>query len=314
MRRTALFSTAALLALAVPPRSVAAQVATAAQDTVVEAMRALGVSDAAVRLNGRYVKGDARIPAGDTVRGPLVVVGGNAEILGVVLGNVHALWGDVLVADGGEVKGSASAYRGAVVLRGGQVRGPMGSWQPATAAPASAPMSRGRALGLAGGWTAMLVVIGLAVLVLLAPNVERTARVLEQDFGRAFFLGVVGQLGFLPALLLACVALTVTVIGILLVPFVLVAAPVALAGVVTLGVLALALLSGRVLTKGAREGASRGDAVRALLAGVVLLMAPWFIAAALQGTGLAALLARVVALAVAWVAVTTGLGAALLSR
>lgn len=317
MRRSMIISAAALLALAAAPRSGSAQVSTAAvpAESVTVALGALHVSEDSVRINGRYVRGDVTIAAGDTVRGPLVVIGGIAEILGVVAGDVHTLWGDVVVRQGGTVAGSATAYRGTVTIDGGQVRGAMGSWQrAAVAATASAPMSRARMLAVTAGWAAVLVVLGLLVLVLLAPNLERTARVLEEDFGRAFFVGVLGQFGFLPLLLLACVALAVTVVGILLIPFVLVAAPIALAGIVTLGWLALALMAGRALTKARHEGTSRAEALRAIVIGVGLLMTPWLIAAALQGTGMPALLARIVAVAIAWVAVSAGLGAALLSR
>lgn len=319
MRRTMIISAAALFALAAAPRSGLTQVSAAAvpAESVTVAIGALHISDDSVRLNGRYARGNVTIAATDTVRGPLVVIGGTAEIIGVVLGDVHAIWGDVVVRGGGEVVGGASAYRGSVVLDGGHVRGAMESWQRAagvSAATATVPMSRGRMLAVTGGWAALLTVLGLIVLVLLAPNLERTARVLEQDFGRAFFVGVLGQFGFLPALLLICVALAITIVGILLIPFVLVAAPIAFAGIITLGWLALALMAGRALTKAGREGTSRAEAVRALLTGVAVLMAPWLLAAALQGTGMLSLLSRIVAIAIAWVAVSAGLGAAMLSR
>lgn len=286
-------------------------------DSVVDALRAFGLTADGLRLNGRFSRGTDTVAAGDTLRGPFVVLGGNAEVHGVVAGDVHSFWGDVVIHRGAEVAGRASAYRGRVILDGGIVRGSMESWQPARApAPAAAvpPMSRGRALALSAAWTAMLVVIGIAVLVLLASNLESTARVLEQDFGRAFFVGVMGQLGFLPLLLLACVVLAITIVGVLLIPFALVAGPIALAGFLTLGWLALALVTGRALAGARRDGASRGETLRALVFGVVLLMLPWVLAAALQGTGLGALLGRLVALAVTWVAASAGLGAALLSR
>ena len=294
-----------------------AQAGTGTPDSVTTALSAIGLTAAGLQLNGRYSRGSATIVAGDTVRGPLVVVGGTADIYGVIAGDVHSLWGDVVVHSGGDVLGAASAYRGRVILDGGRVRGPMQSWQRATASAAAvvvAPTTRGRTLTLSVGWTAMFVVIGLIVLVLLASPLEATARVLEKDFGRAFFVGVLGQLGFLPLLLLTCVALAVTIVGILLIPFALVAGPVALVGLVTLGWLALALVTGRALSGAHRDGASRNEALRALTLGVVLLMAPWVVAAALQGTGMAALVARIVALAIAWVALSAGLGASLLSR
>ena len=319
MPRSFLLTAVSLLALSSIPRSAVAQVSSGAlsADSVAAALSAFSVTEDGLRANGRYTRGNASVAAGDTVRGPFVVVGGTAEIYGVVAGNVHSFWGDVVVHGGGEVVGGASAYRGRVILDGGRVRGPMSSWQRSAAsatAVTAAPMSRARALTLGAGWIAMFIVVGIIVLVLLASNLEATARVLEKDFGRAFFVGVLGQLGFLPLLLLTCVALAVTIVGVLLIPFALVAGPVALVGMVTLGWLALALVTGRALSGAHRDGASRNEALRALTLGVVLLMAPWLVAAALQGTGMAALMGRLVALAVTWVAMSAGLGAALLSR
>ncbi len=297
---------------------LAAQVSAAAvpQDSITRALEVLSVSEAGVALNGKVARGTTTILRTDTIRGPLLVIGGNAEVFGVVAGNVYSLWGDVIVHEGAEVYGTASAYRGRVIVDGGRVRGGLHAWPSAVAAAAAAepPMTRGRALQLSTGWTAMLVIVGLLVLVLVAPNLEATAKALEQDFGRAFFVGVVGQLGFIPALLLVCVALLATIIGALLIPFVLVAAPVALAGFVTLGWLALALTTGRSMLRSRHDGASRSEALRALTLGVVLLMLPWIVAALLQGSGMAAMIGRVAALAITWVAATAGLGGALLSR
>lgn len=318
MRRTIVLLAVTLLALTAAPRSGAAQVSGSVPttDSVALAMREIGITQGVLDFNGKVVRGDHTVAATDTLAGPLVVIGGSAEVRGVVRGSVYALWGDVVVHEGANVLGGATAYRGRVILDGGRVRGALAAWSatvPAAVADAP-PMTRGRALTLAGGWTAMLTVIGILVLVIAASNMEATARILEQEFGRAFFLGVVGQLGFLPVLLLATIALAITIVGALLIPFVLVAAPIALAGMLTLGWLALALTTGRALTRVRAEGASRAEALRALVFGVVLLMSPWFIAAALQGTGTAAVVARIVAVTVAWVAASAGLGAALLSR
>lgn len=286
-------------------------------DSVREALGAFGLTQEGVELNGRYSGGSTVVEAGDTVQGPVVAVKGNADIHGYVTGGVYALWGDVIVHPGAEVLGGANAYHGRVVIDGGNVRGPMRTWRadPIVAAPVEAvPMTTGRALQMSAGWTGMLLAIALIVLVLAAGNLEATARALERNFGRAFFIGVMGQLGFLPLLLLTVIAAAITIVGILLIPFLLVAAPVALAGFVTLGWLALALLTGRAVLRTRREPTTRPDAVRAVVAGVVLLMLPWLIASALYSTGTLGLLARVMAVAVTWVAATAGLGATLISR
>ena len=319
MPRTVLLLALTLVALTAAPQSLGAQVSsgTVPADSVKVALDVFGLTPAGIQMNGRFSSGNTKVSKGDTLKGPLVVIGGSAEVYGTVAGDVFALWGDVVVHQGAEVYGSASAYRGRVIVDGGRVRGTMEAWPAAVATAArtdAPPLTRMRALQLGTGWTAMLVVIGILVLVLLSSNLEATARVLEQDFGRAFFVGVLGQLGFLPALLLLCVALVLTIVGILLVPFALVAAPVAFAGFVTLGWLAIALVTGRAVLRAHRDGSSRAEALRSLTLGVVLLMMPWILVAALQGSGAASIGARIIALAITWAAGTAGLGAALLSR
>jgi hypothetical protein len=219
----------------------------------------------------------------------------------------------VRVRDGADVRGGATAWRGRVLVEGGRVRGELHAAPASTPAVVTPPMTRGEALRLTGGWLAMLLTIGFMALVLASRSLDGTARVLEQDFGKAFLVGVAGQLGFLPLLILTIVALCVTVLGILLVPFVLVAAPIALGGLITLGWLAMALMLGHALLRGSARD-DRAAMIRALVPGVVLLMAPWAIASLMQGASTSALLVRTAAIGITWVAATAGLGASILSR
>lgn len=293
---------------------VAAQVSTAATaEDSAQALRALDLVEGDVSVQGVFKRGDHVVAAGDTVRGPLVTFGGSADVQGTVLGNVTAVFGDVTVRDGANVRGSATAWRGRVIVEGGRVAGALRAMPRAAARAATPPLSTGEALKLGAGWTAMLLIVGLVALVVASRNLDATAKMLEQGIGRAFFVGVAGQLGFLPLLLLTVAALAVTLIGILLIPFALAAAPVAFAGLVTLGWLATALMLGRVLTK-TGPGQDRAAMIRALVPGVLLLMLPWIVAAALQETGAVVIVARAVALGITWVAATLGLGAAVLSR
>jgi hypothetical protein len=294
---------------------LAAQVSAAAvpQDSVSVALRAFSLSEEGVALNGRLSRGDDTVAAGDTVAGPLVVINGHAEVRGTVLGNVYAIFGNVTIRDGADVRGGVAAWRGQVIVDGGRVRGSLRAWPVPPPRPERAPISTARALFLVAGWTGMMVVVGLLVLMLATPNLTATARVVEAGFGRVFLAGVVGQLAFLPLCLLLVVTLAVTIVGILLIPFALVVAPIALAGLVTLGWNALALVAGRALRKIPAD-ASRGAILSAMGPGIVLLMLPWLLAAMLHGAGTAGFLARIVALAVTWVAATAGLGGALLSR
>lgn len=282
-------------------------------DSVTGVLRALDLVEGDISLNGRFVSGDHLVEANDTVRGPLVVINGNAEVRGVVLGNVTAVFGDVSVHDGADVRGSATAWRGRVVVDGGRVRGSIGARPVAAARVVAPPLTTGEALKLSAGWTAVLLIIGLLALVMAGANLDATARVLSLDFSRAFFVGVAGQLSFLPLLLLVIAALAVTLLGILLIPFALAAAPVAFAGLITLGWLSMALVIGRAAMK-TSAGEDRAAMIRALIPGVLILMAPWIIAAALQDAGSIAVIFRAVAIGITWVAATVGLGAAILSR
>ena len=95
-----------------------AQVSGAAlDDSTTQALRALGISADGVDFRGFYKMNEtATVAAGDTVRGPLLVLRGDADIRGTVLGNVAAIFGDVIVRDGADVHGSAASYRGRVIV------------------------------------------------------------------------------------------------------------------------------------------------------------------------------------------------------
>lgn len=307
--------TATLLVAVASSTALSAQVSAAnmPQDSVSAALRAFSLTEDGVEINGRLSRGDATVAAGDTVTGPLLVINGSADVRGVVTGSVYAIFGDVTIREGAEVRGGVSSWRGRVIVEGGRVGGAMRTWPVPTPRAIEPPMTRGRALQLSVGWTGMLIIVGLLVLVLASSNLEGTAKVLEQNFGGAFLTGVAGQLAFLPLLVVVVAALAVTVIGILLIPFALVVAPVALAGLVTLGWTAMALVTGRALRHSA-AGSPRAAMIAALGPGIALLMLPWIGAAALQDTGTLALIVRIVALAITWVAATAGLGGAILSR
>jgi hypothetical protein len=304
-----------LAALALGPAALSAQISAAAlDDSTRHALRVLGFSDNGLQLRGDFTYDDtARVAAGDTVRGPVVVIRGDADIRGTVLGSVTALFGDVHIRDGADVHGSATSWRGRVVVEGGRVRGAIGARPAAAATVAAPPRTRNEALALAAGWAAMVLVVGLLALVVSGRQLDETVRALEEDFSKAFAVGVAAELSFLPLLLLTVAALAATVVGILLIPFALVAAPIALIGLVTLGWLAAALMIGRAVFRSAASN-DRGALLRALVPGALLLFAPWFLAAGLQESGSTAVIARAAAFAIAWVAATAGLGAVILTR
>jgi hypothetical protein len=265
--------------------------------------------------------GARRIPPGTTVHGS-VVARGPVDVAGVVDGTVVSLGGDVTIHRGGVVHGDAVAVGGRVVADSGQIDGEMRSLSALPAALPSVvatadvrtPMQRTLdAVRLVAGTFGVLLIVAIGVLLFAGRNLDEVVGTLERQFGRAFWVGLVGQLMVLPALVLLCVALAVSVIGILLIPFALVAYAIAAAGLVTLGFLAVARLVGGALWR-APEASTRTRALGGLALGVAIFFVLWIVAALLVWAPLAAAVVRAAALAATWAAMTLGLGAAILSR
>ncbi|MDQ3996584.1 MAG: hypothetical protein M3303_06150 [Gemmatimonadota bacterium] len=284
----------------------------------------------ATRLAGRvppadsFIVGGRRVQSGQTVTGTIAVAGGPVDVYGRVNGDVVALHGDIIVHEGGLVRGDAVAIGGRVRARGGVVEGDIRSVSALLPMPSRS--DRSEAVGAAAtwesmkvvlGWLAVLLVIGIGVLVFAEPALDPVVEALQRRFGPAFWYGLVAQLAAIPALLVILVGLALTVVGILLIPFAIVAYAVALAGVLTLGFLAVARFTGAAITGRTRRGATapvRGASLRALVVGLVLYLGLWFAAAAFTWSPLIGSILRAAALAVTWVAVTLGLGATIASR
>lgn len=265
----------------------------------------------------RFAWGDLSIPAGASVDGPVAAARGTVHVRGLVNGDVFTIGGDIVVYSGGEVSGSARAVQGKVVLEGGLVRGamrasaPLGGSQLA-AAPLTGSAAVQHSLKLTVAWFTVVLLVGLGVIVFSGAQLEAVVQTLEHRFSASFFVGVAGQLGALPVLAVLCVALALTLVGVLLVPFAIVAFVLAVAGFVTLGALAAATVAGHAVV---REGPNvRVRAIRSLVLGTVFLVLPWIAAALLVNAAWAGMLARLVAVALTWVAASAGFGAALMAR
>ena len=264
--------------------------------------------------------GPRAIPSGATVTGPVAVAQGTLDVYGRIQGNAYVLDGDVVVHRGGVIAGDALAVGGRVALDGGRVEGEMRSLSGVPAGVlrgerAQPPLTTWESVKLVFGWFAVLVVIGLGVMIFAEPNLDGVVGAMESSFSKAFWFGVLGQIMALPALLLLCLGLVLTLIGILLVPFAAVAYSIAVAGLVTLGFLAVARLTGGVWMRfDPASPSARGMHLRALFIGLVIYMGLWMLAALFTWHPLAGAVLRGLALAVTWVAATVGLGAALISR
>ena len=301
------------------------------------AMAAQTVDRAAIRRDlDRLAHGEAvtNLPVADSValgavaiaagtpRKGTVVAEGPIDVRGRVDGSVVSLHGDVIVHSGGIVTGDALAVGGHVSADSGTVVGEMRTMSslPAsidaaalvadTRTPAQRTMA---AIRMVCGSFAILLVVAVGVLLFAGPNLNETVTTIQRRFARAFWYGILGQLVFLPVLVLLIVALALTVLGILLIPFAVVAYAIACAGLVTLGFLAVARLVGGAIWTGG-DASAKAKAFGAVLVGVTLFFALWMVAAALTWAPLAATVIRAAALAATWSAMTLGLGAAILSR
>ena len=268
-----------------------------------------------------FTVGPRAVSAATSLRGPVAVAEGSLDVYGRLDGSAYVLNGDIVVHNGGVITGDAMSIGGRVLLDGGRVDGEQLSLSaaPTAVVPAptvSSPLTTWQSIKLVVGWFAILVIIGLGVLIFAEPNMDGVVESLEGNFARAFWFGVLGEIMALPVLVLLCIGLVLTILGALLVPFAIVAYGIAVAGLLALGFLAVARLTGRAWSRADSDApdAARRANLRALFIGLVLYLGLWLLAAIFTWQPLAGAILRGVALAVSWVAVTAGLGAALLSR
>ena len=247
-----------------------------------EALRLSGVT-ASLPSVDQFSVGNRVIPAGTVVSSPVGVIDGSLDIFGTVTGTAIVIDGNLRLHPGAQITGDALAVRGRVINQGGSVTGEARSLGTLAAdgqtKDVEPPRTTMWALKLTLGWFAVLVIIGVGVMIFAEANLDGVVMALERGIGRAFLTGVLGQIAAVPAVLLLCLALAVTILGILLIPFAIVASIIALAGLVTLGFLAVARMSGLPLVRGT-ELTPRGVSLRAMFIGLIGYLGIWLIAAA----------------------------------
>ena len=261
--------------------------------------------------------GNRTVSANTRVDGPIAVARGDLDVYGTVNGDVVALDGNVRVHRGAKVTGDAWAAGGSVVIDGGVVDGRkrvIALTPPLTPTRPRQPLSTWQSVKLVIGWFALLTIIGLGVMVFAEGNLDGVVIALERGFGRAFWIGLGGQLIALPLLLVLVVGLAITVIGVLLIPFAIVSYVVAAAGLVTLGFLAMARLTGGAVVTERGTTSPRGVHLRGLILGLSAYLAIWMVAAMFAWSPMIGAVLRAIAIAMSWVAATVGLGATLTSR
>lgn len=182
------------------------------------------------------------------------------------------------------------------------------SW--ASAPPLPPAQATVRAIKLTLGWSAVLVLLGLGVLVFAPDKLRRITDTLGDDPVKALVTGLIVDFATIPALLVLLILLAVTLIGILLIPFAIVAFLLIWMGVAALGLFAVAQVLGiAVMGPAQRSMSPRGAALGGLITGLVILLVPWLAAAAMTWSTMPALVLRGIAVTITAVAVTAGLGA-----
>jgi hypothetical protein len=276
--------------------------------------------------NGHARLGDYTIGSSETVTGHLLVLGGDANVYGKLLGNLVAMDGDVVVHPGAVVSGDILALHGEVKDEGGEIGGevraltaaPLAPRAAASAEPVLSALERTarNAAGVLGVFVTLLT-LGGGLVLFARPNLEVVSDTVSHSFGRAFVTGLLGQILLLPTFGMLVVGLVLSVAGILLLPFaVVVYALLVILGVVG-GYLAVAHAVGetyirRRLARGAAIGSP--NSYRYLLTGLGGLFLLWAAWAVFGWVPVAGDLIRGAAVLVTWLLATVGFGAALLSR
>jgi hypothetical protein len=282
---------------------------------------AKGEQIAALPPADSVTKGTLTVPSGATRKGTLVAQG-PIIVQGTVDGTVVSLGADVTVPRGGHVTGHALSVGGRVLADSGRVDGEIRTMSALPALlDAAPPIAQARtpaertiaATKVVAGSFGVLLVVAIGVLLFAGPNLREVVETVELRFARAFWIGLAGQLLILPGVVVLCIALALTLLGILLIPFAVVAYAVAIAGLVTLGFLAVAQLIGSAVWRG-RDASERSRAFGTLVVGVAIFFGLWLLASLLVWAPMAATVIRAAAVAATWAAGTLGLGAAILSR
>jgi hypothetical protein len=170
-------------------------------------------------------------------------------------------------------------------------------------------------LGLFGAFVA-LSAIGFGASFFAGRQLDVIADTVSTSFARSFFVGLFAQPLLIPAFGAMIVGLTLTVIGILVIPVAILAFLATLVAAVIGGYLAIARVAGSVWMKRRKgdHGTEGFGILRSVAYGLAILLAVWVPAVVLGGTPVAGSILTWTAALATWALVTTGFGAAILTR
>lgn len=270
-----------------------------------------------LRKHAQVVTGNLVIPAGTTTSGSVMVIRGNLDIHGNVDGAATAIGGDVIVHQGGRVRGGAVALMGHVRNEGGSILGVIKdvgtTHNRSTVSFGGRPRTTVGSLVSAVVWLLALLLIGTFVLFYMRDYFTRAVEVVTNETGRALFTGVLAGFATVPAIIALCIGLAITIIGIFLIPIGVGAFLVAVSGIAVLGFLAVAHVAGIAISRKSKSETPAGEELQYLFTGIIAFSALWIVAAAFTWFPILGSLLRMLAFSVTFVAVATGFGAVILS-
>jgi len=289
--------------------------AVVAQDA--HAQRSDGVRFSGFRGYAQVRTGDFTIPAGSTTSGSVMVFRGDLDVYGNVDGAATAVLGDVIVHEGGRVRGGAVALGGHVRNEGGSILGVVkdvgATHNRSTVSFGGRPRTTLGSLFSAVVWLVVLLLVGTFVLFFMRDYFKRAVEVITNETGRSLLTGVIGGLASIPAFVVLVVAMAITIIGIVFIPIGAAAFMIALSGIAILGFLAAAQVTG-IAIAGKREAETpAGQELQYLYTGILAFGALWIVAAAFTWFPILGAVLRMLAFSVTLVAVATGFGAVILS-
>jgi hypothetical protein len=173
----------------------------------------------------------------------------------------------------------------------------------------------GGAMGLGGAFLA-LCAIAFGTSFFAGRQLDVMADTVSTSFGRSFFVGLFAQPLILPALGALIVGLTLTVVGVLLIPVAVVGFAATLVAAVVGGYLAVARVAGSTWMKRLRgtHGTTPLGLLQSFAWGLAIVLAVWLPAILLGWLPVAGDILTWLAAVVTWGLATTGFGAALLTR
>jgi hypothetical protein len=272
--------------------------------------------------NGTVRRGAFTLPKDDSLAGHLLVVRGDANVHGRLLGNLVTLDGDISVHPGGSVSGEILALNGEVHSAGGNIGGTVRAFGTPLAGEVAAAPKRSRLERtlerLAGtiGVFLTLLALGAGLVAAARSRLEVVADTSSRSLARSAIVGFVGQILLLPTFGILVVGLIVSIVGILLLPFA-VTGYLLLAGIGYIGgYLAVAHAIGGAFTRRRLTAGAvlRPNSYRGMATGLGALAAPWLVWALFGWVPVVGALLWLAAFLVTWLAVTVGFGAMLLSR